>query len=160
MHGIPLFEHSSPRTRARFSENQTTPKLENRKTSPCSPCAPNLLHVLPSQMVGWNELCNSVFKSSWQAGKGSKSKVLFGIWAGNVQCYFLLQKRPASIAWSGRIGIWDRTWSDVDEVALCSKYVTICAAKHKLGGRETFPIQSREEMHLALSFLQMEPTLS
>ena len=23
--------------------------MENRKTSPCSPCAPNLLHVLPSR---------------------------------------------------------------------------------------------------------------
>ena len=43
---------------ARFSENQSAPKLENRKTSPCSPRAPNLLHVLPSRMVGWNELCN------------------------------------------------------------------------------------------------------
>ena len=50
-------EHSSPRTGARFSENQSAPKLENRKTSPCSPRAPNLLHVLPSRMVGWNELC-------------------------------------------------------------------------------------------------------
>ena len=30
----------------------------NRKTSPCSPRALNLLHVLPSRMVGWNELCN------------------------------------------------------------------------------------------------------
>ena len=51
-------EHSSPRTGARFSENQSAPKLENRKTSPCSPRAPILLHVLPSRMVGWNELCN------------------------------------------------------------------------------------------------------
>ena len=29
----------------KFSENQSAPKLENTKTSPCSPCAPNLLHV-------------------------------------------------------------------------------------------------------------------
>ena len=28
------------------------------KTSSCSPRAPNLLHVLPSRMVGWNKLCN------------------------------------------------------------------------------------------------------
>ena len=98
-----------------------------------------------------------VSKSSWQDGKGSKSKVVFNIWAGNVQCYFLLQKRPASIAWSRRLSIWDRSWSDVNGVALCSKYVTICAAKHKLGGRETFPIQSREEMHLALSFCRWNP---
>ena len=28
------------------------------KTSPCSPRAPNLLHVLPSRMVGWNEFCS------------------------------------------------------------------------------------------------------
>ena len=34
-------EHSSPRTRARLSENQSAPMLENRKTSPCSPRAPN-----------------------------------------------------------------------------------------------------------------------
>ena len=27
-------------------------------TSPCSPRAPNLLHVLPSRMVGWHKLCN------------------------------------------------------------------------------------------------------
>ena len=33
----------------KFSDNQSAPKLENRKTSPCSPCAPNLLHVLVSQ---------------------------------------------------------------------------------------------------------------
>ena len=55
MQWISLFD---PRTGARFSENQTAPKLENRKTSPCSPRAPNILHVLPSRMVGWNELCN------------------------------------------------------------------------------------------------------
>ena len=30
------------------------------KTSPCSPCVPNLLHVLPSRMLGWNKLCNPV----------------------------------------------------------------------------------------------------
>ena len=38
--------------------NQSAPQLENRKTSPCSPRAPNLLHVLPYRMVGWNKLCN------------------------------------------------------------------------------------------------------
>ena len=42
----------------KFSENQSAPKLENRKTSPFSPCAPNLLHVLPSRMVGWHNLCS------------------------------------------------------------------------------------------------------
>ena len=31
----------------KFSENLSAPQLENRKTSPCSPRAPNLLHVLP-----------------------------------------------------------------------------------------------------------------
>ena len=55
MQWISLF---NPRTGARFSENQSTPKLENKKTSPCSPRAPNLFHVLPSRMVGWNKLCN------------------------------------------------------------------------------------------------------
>ena len=42
----------------KFSETQSAPKLENRKTSPCSPHAPNLLHVLPSRMVGWHNLCS------------------------------------------------------------------------------------------------------
>ena len=31
------------------------------KTSPCSPRAPNLLHVLPSRMVGWHNLCSPEF---------------------------------------------------------------------------------------------------
>ena len=44
---------SSLRIRAHLSWT-----LENRKTSPCSPPAPNLLHVLPSWMVGWHNLCN------------------------------------------------------------------------------------------------------
>ena len=59
MQWISLFKHQQhPRIGAVFSENQSAPKLENRKTSPCSPRAPNLLHVLPSRMVGWNKLCN------------------------------------------------------------------------------------------------------
>ena len=49
---------NSPRTRARFSENQSAPRLENRKTSPCSPCAPNLLHVLISRIPGYHNLCS------------------------------------------------------------------------------------------------------
>ena len=57
-HGLWQPDHGSPRTRARFSENQSAPKLENRKTSSCSPRAPNLLHVLPPRMIGWNELCS------------------------------------------------------------------------------------------------------
>ena len=32
----------------KISENQSAPNMENRKSSPCSPCAPNLLHVLVS----------------------------------------------------------------------------------------------------------------
>ena len=44
----------------RFSENQSAPKLENRKTSPCSPCAPNLLHVLVSRIPGYHNLCSPV----------------------------------------------------------------------------------------------------
>ena len=35
-------------------------KLENRKTSPCSPCAPNLLHVLVSRILGYHKLCSPV----------------------------------------------------------------------------------------------------
>ena len=42
----------------KLSENQSAPKLENRKTSPCSPCAPNLLHVLVSRIVGYQNLCS------------------------------------------------------------------------------------------------------
>ena len=41
-----------------LSENQSTPKLENRKASPCSPCAPNLLHVLVSRIIGYHNLCS------------------------------------------------------------------------------------------------------
>ena len=44
----------------KFSENQSAPKLENRKTSPCSPCAPNLLHVLVSRILGYHNLCSPV----------------------------------------------------------------------------------------------------
>ena len=66
-----IITSNSPKTGARFSENQSALKLENRKRSPCSPRAPNLLHVLPSRMVGWNELCNSVVhivQDDFQAG--------------------------------------------------------------------------------------------
>ena len=42
----------------KFSENQSAPKLENRKTSPCSPCAPNVLHVLVSRILGYHNLCS------------------------------------------------------------------------------------------------------
>ena len=44
----------------KFSENQSAPKLENRKTSPCSPCAPNLLHMLVSRILGYHNLCSPV----------------------------------------------------------------------------------------------------
>ena len=64
---LPLNKHTmnifiqrsnSLRTRARFSENQSAPRLENRKTSPCIPCAPNLLHVLVSRILGYHSLCS------------------------------------------------------------------------------------------------------
>ena len=42
----------------KFSENQSAPRLENGKTSPCSPCAPNLLHVLVSRILGYHNLCS------------------------------------------------------------------------------------------------------
>ena len=42
----------------KFSENQSAPKLGNRKTSPCSPCAPNSLHVLVSRIIGYHNLCS------------------------------------------------------------------------------------------------------
>ena len=48
-------EHVSPKTRSQY---QSAPKLENRKTSPCSPCAPNLLHVLVSRIRGYHNLCS------------------------------------------------------------------------------------------------------
>ena len=40
----------------KFSENQSAPMLENRETSPCSSCAPNLLHVLVSRILGYHNL--------------------------------------------------------------------------------------------------------
>ena len=42
----------------KFSENQSAPKLEIRKTSPFSPCALNLLHVLISRIPGYHNLCS------------------------------------------------------------------------------------------------------
>ena len=42
----------------KFSENQCAPKLENRKTSPFAPCAPNLPHVLLSRIPGYHNLCS------------------------------------------------------------------------------------------------------
>ena len=45
----------------KFSENQSAPKLVNRKTSPCSPCAPNLLHVLVSRIPGYHNLCSPAY---------------------------------------------------------------------------------------------------
>ena len=44
-------EHGFLRIRAHL-------KLKNRKTSPCSPCAPNLLHVLVSRILGYHKLCS------------------------------------------------------------------------------------------------------
>ena len=65
---LPLNKHTmnifiqisnSPRTRAQFSENQSMVFREPEHTRPpCSPRAPNLLSVLPSQMVWWNDLCS------------------------------------------------------------------------------------------------------
>ena len=42
----------------KFSENQSAPKFENRKTSQYSPCAPNLLQVLLSRIPGYHNLCS------------------------------------------------------------------------------------------------------
>ena len=55
----------SPRAGACFPENQSAPKLENRKPSPCSPCAPNLLHVLVSRIPGYHNLCSPVAWQNW-----------------------------------------------------------------------------------------------
>ena len=77
---LPLNKHTmnifiqisnSPRTRARFSENQSAPRLENRKTSPCSPCAPHLLHVLVSRILRYHNLCSpgmviSYYQVHWE----------------------------------------------------------------------------------------------
>ena len=58
-------EHSFRRTGARFSENQSTPKLENWRTREHILNfhififhVLHALHVLPSRMVGWNNLCS------------------------------------------------------------------------------------------------------
>ena len=59
----------------KFSENQSAPKLENRKTSPCSPCAPNLPHVLLSRIPGYHNLCSP----DWgQVSIGGKIIILWG----------------------------------------------------------------------------------
>ena len=39
--------------------------MENRRTSPFSPRAPNLLQVLPSRMEGWNDLCTPACICVW-----------------------------------------------------------------------------------------------
>ena len=39
--------------------------LENRKTSPCSPCAPNLPHVLVSRIPGYHNLCSPAQKNNF-----------------------------------------------------------------------------------------------
>ena len=53
MQWISLFAHQ---------QMYCAPKLENRKTSPCSPCAPNLLHVLVSRILAYHNLCSPVKK--------------------------------------------------------------------------------------------------
>ena len=68
--------HGSLRTRARFSENQSAPKLENRKTSPCSLCAPNLLHMLVSWILGYHNLCSPVGESGGAAGENIMLKLV------------------------------------------------------------------------------------
>ena len=52
----------------KFSENQSAPKLENRKTSPCSPCAPNLPHVLLSRTTGYHNLCSPAGEQGGSGG--------------------------------------------------------------------------------------------
>ena len=60
----------------KFSENQSAPKLENRKTSPCSPCAPNLLHVLVSRILGYRNICSPVFDLIFLSQKWDKKQGL------------------------------------------------------------------------------------
>ena len=69
--------------------------MENRKTSPRSPCAPNLLHVLMSRTTGYHNLCSPAnvnvrpcletdrFKehrgspNNWASGNGWLNSVIF-----------------------------------------------------------------------------------
>ena len=52
-------EHSALRHRAQCSETQSTVLWDTEHTgAPCSPRAPNLLYVLPTRLVGWNDLCS------------------------------------------------------------------------------------------------------
>ena len=74
----------------KFSENQSAPKLENRKTSPYFPGAPNLLHVLTSRMVGWNEICNPVHISFYHRQPSLRFHFIIATIIGPVQ-YMLLQ---------------------------------------------------------------------
>ena len=94
-------EHGSPRTRARFSENKSAPKLENRKKSPCPPHAPNLLHVLPSRMVGWNELCNP-----------GMSKCLFRLPAWPNDLLHWTQVKFSSLMWVAKWLVKFPAWSN------------------------------------------------
>ena len=48
--------------------------MDNRKTAPCSPRAPNLLHVLPSRMVGWHNLCSPDGGHGGHVGHGGRSE--------------------------------------------------------------------------------------
>ena len=89
-------EHDSLRTRARLSENQSAPKLENtsvenRRTSPCSPRAPNLLNVLPSRMVGWNDLCTPalIYFKTFSFGN---------CWTGKNVHYFVATLLPVPVS--------------------------------------------------------------
>ena len=46
-------DHDSPRASFSVFKEHGSPK-----TYPCSPCAPNLLHVLVSRIVGYHNLCS------------------------------------------------------------------------------------------------------
>ena len=68
-------------------------QLENRRTSPCfpsflcSPCyprAPNLLQVLTSGMVGWNDFCTPVVNIVHFGANNCKfcQNIVYSVWRG------------------------------------------------------------------------------
>ena len=86
--------------------------MENRKTSPCSPRAPNLLHVLPSRMVGRHNLCSPGQWSDhvWCCIPRTMDSIEWSWWFVNISriFQFLLKKiRDIFFHIGGKIWRWE-----------------------------------------------------
>ena len=109
----------------KFSENQSAPKLENRKTSPCSPCAPNLLHVLLSRTTGYHNLCSP---GCW----GMKMQIIlvFHSLASNWNCLATARPRASLLisCWQGLSSYFSRSTYLLDPLRLLQ--ISFEVAKH------------------------------